>query len=868
MVMLGEAIVKIRTDDTDIDKSVANTKNKFNVLGGTLKTALGVAGGVGAVIGLQEVGRQIASTIDAASDLGETISKTDQVFAGSSAEIKKWAQGGAKDFGLSQQAALAAASDFGNMFNQLGVGTERSAELSTGMVELAADFASFHNADITQVLDAQSAAFRGEYDSLQRFLPLINAATVEQKALEMTGKASTKELTAQEKALAVNALMFEGAGKAAGDFDRTSEGLANRQRILQAEFANLQAKIGQQLLPVMVAIAGFILNEFIPAISDVAKEVQAFFKETEAGQTIFQGFITGVQVVIDVLQSLAKFVMENKEAAIALGVALGVLVTLMFPIPAAILAIVTAVGILSNNWDEIRAKTEEVWGAIPGPIQAALEFILQHVISKLQGIQQVFEATWQILSNIVSLFANLVQGDWAAAWNNLQNIATGVVNLLLGFLQTAFGQLPQIILTAMQTAVTYINDNWQQILNSVINFLTQILNNVTSYFGQILSSVTTSLTNLLNTVINFMTQIVNNVVNFFSQLPGIATDYFSQMVGAISNQLGNAQNAARSIAEGIINTIRDIFNGLFNLGREGVQQLLDGFRSLDLGGEIRRFVEGAIPGAIRSLLGIGSPSKVLFDIGRWITQGLINGIKNKLPSLASAAAAVKGVIWDALSGVGGAVTDAFGNAVDAAGNVISSVGGFLGIGGGGGGGGGVGGNVERWRSLVAEFFPPNQVDNALRIIQAESGGNPSIISPPNTNGSRDVGLFQINDIHGLSTATRQDPRSNVSFAAGLFRQQGWRPWTTARGLGLAAEGARTGANVPWIVGEKGFELFVPNQAGTILSHEDTIDALSRANGMQVNMPNATILARDEQEARETAGNFGWQIRLRTMGVMA
>lgn len=867
MVMLGEAIVKIRTDDTDIDKSVANTKNKFNVLGGTLKTALGVAGGVGAVIGLQEVGRQIASTIDAASDLGETISKTDQVFAGSSAEIKKWAQGGAKDFGLSQQAALAAASDFGNMFNQLGVGTERSAELSTGMVELAADFASFHNADITQVLDAQSAAFRGEYDSLQRFLPLINAATVEQKALEMTGKASTKELTAQEKALAVNALMFEGAGKAAGDFDRTSEGLANRQRILQAEFANLQAKIGQQLLPVMVAIAGFILNEFIPAISDVAKEVQAFFKETEAGQTIFQGFITGVQVVIDVLQSLAKFVMENKEAAIALGVALGVLVTLMFPIPAAILAIVTAVGILSNNWDEIRAKTEEVWGAIPGPIQAALEFILQHVISKLQGIQQVFEATWQIISNIVSLFANLIQGDWSAAWQNLQNIATGVMNLLLGFLQTAFGQIPQIILSTMQQAVTYINDNWQQILNSVINFLTQILNNVISYFGQVLSSVTTSLTNLLNTVINFMTVIVNNVVNFFSQLPGIATDYFSQMVGAISSQLGNAQNAARSIAEGVINTIRDIFNGLFNLGREGVQQLLDGFRSLDLGGEIRRFVEGAIPGAIRSLLGIGSPSKVLFDIGRWITQGLINGIKNKLPSLASAAAAVKGVIWNALSGVGGAVTDAFGNAVDAAGNVVSSIGGFLGI-GGGGGSRGVSGNVESWRGLVSRYFPANQVDNALRIIQAESGGNASIISPVNRNGTRDVGLFQINDVHGLSTAARQDPETNVRFAAQLFARSGWQPWSTAPKLGLAAEGANTRAGVPWIVGERGFELFVPNQAGTILSHDDTIDALSRANGMQVNMPNATILARDENEARETAGNFGWQIRLRTMGVMA
>lgn len=266
MTVLGEAVVKIRTDDSGLDKDFDNIRTKAEGMGGVLKTALATAGGFVIAQGFMQLPGLISDVVGSASDMNETISKTNTIFKDNAGAITDWATGGAKDFGLSKQAALDAASGFGNMFTQLGIGTEQAANMSTGITELAADFASFHNADISQVLDAQSAAFRGEYDSLQRFLPLINAATVEQRAMEMTGKANAKALTAQEKALAVNALMFEGAGEAMGDFDRTSGGLANRQRILAAEFQNLQARIGQGLLPIVVAVAGFLLDTFIPAI--------------------------------------------------------------------------------------------------------------------------------------------------------------------------------------------------------------------------------------------------------------------------------------------------------------------------------------------------------------------------------------------------------------------------------------------------------------------------------------------------------------------------------------------------------------------------------------------------------------------------
>lgn len=220
----------------------------------------------GVTLGLAAVGNFVKGAVSATSDLNEQVSKTNAVFRDSAGQIQAWAQTAADNFGLSTRASLEAASGFGNMFAQLGIGLDQAAGMSTQLVELAADFASFHNADISQVLEAQAAGFRGEYDSLQRFLPLINAATVAQRAMELTGKRNVASLTAQDKALATNALILEGAGDAAGDFDRTADSLANKMRKLSAESENAKAKLGEALVPTISTLVGFLGDHAIPAV--------------------------------------------------------------------------------------------------------------------------------------------------------------------------------------------------------------------------------------------------------------------------------------------------------------------------------------------------------------------------------------------------------------------------------------------------------------------------------------------------------------------------------------------------------------------------------------------------------------------------
>lgn len=252
------ALKRVQKELSAVDKAVDKTAKESDKLGKSaddyaakLSNARQVAGGI--VLG-GTVAALGAST-KAAGELAEAQAKTNAVFGESAGIINDFAEGATEALALSKREALESASTFGNLFTQMGVGATKSAEMSKSMITLAGDFAAFHNANPVDVIEAQTAAFRGEYDALQKFVPTINAAAVEQQALAETGKSSARELTAQEKALATYSLMLAGAGKASGAAAREADGLAMSSKRAKAELENSAASIGTSLVPAAATAA-------------------------------------------------------------------------------------------------------------------------------------------------------------------------------------------------------------------------------------------------------------------------------------------------------------------------------------------------------------------------------------------------------------------------------------------------------------------------------------------------------------------------------------------------------------------------------------------------------------------------------------
>jgi len=281
--LYGEDKTLGKTFDKVGGKSEVAAK-KFDLMGAASKKLAGAAV-AGAVVKFG------FDSVRASSNTTESVSKMNTVFGKSAGEVGKFVREADK-IGLSDRAAADATGTFGNLFTQLKIGTPEAAKMSTAMTGLAADFASFHNADITEVIQAQTAAFRGEYDALQRFVPTINAAAVQTEAMRVTGKKNAQALTDQEKATATYTLMMQGAGKARGDFARTADGAANKERILAARFEDTQAKLGNLLIPAYTKGVD-VLTDFTSVVGGVADAAAKIPAPITDGAMAFAKFAGG-----------------------------------------------------------------------------------------------------------------------------------------------------------------------------------------------------------------------------------------------------------------------------------------------------------------------------------------------------------------------------------------------------------------------------------------------------------------------------------------------------------------------------------------------------------------------------------------------
>jgi hypothetical protein len=271
--------ILLQADTSGLGKGLSDAQSKLQKFGGQLESLSRKATLVFA--GVAAAGFKV---VQSASDLNESISKSEVVFGESAKAIAAWSKTTAQALGLSQVAALEAASNFAILGQSAGLTGGDLADFSTDLTGLAADLASFNNTSVDEAITALAAGLRGESEPLRKFGVLLSAGAVEAEALEMGLAKTTKELTDQDKVLARNSLILKQTTLQQGDFARTADGAANQQRILAAEIENSRAAIGQGLLPA-----------YKDLLAQLVKVVEFFGKNSEA--------ITRIGVAIGILSA-------------------------------------------------------------------------------------------------------------------------------------------------------------------------------------------------------------------------------------------------------------------------------------------------------------------------------------------------------------------------------------------------------------------------------------------------------------------------------------------------------------------------------------------------------------------------------------
>jgi hypothetical protein len=260
-------------------------------LGTSLKRTGEIAAGILAADLLTEGAAKVkdffTSTIDAASNLGESMNAVGRVFDTEGDKVLDWGKKNGESFGLSQRAFNEAVTPMGALLKNAGLSMDQVADQTLNLTQRAADMASVFNTSVPDALEAIQAGLRGESDPLERFGVSLSAAKVEAEALAETGKKSASALTSQELATArLNVIMAQTASTA-GDFRNTSDGLANSQRIAAAQIEDAKAKLGAGLLPVL-AQAAKLGGEFATVFGKLPSNLQTV---TLAAAALAAGFI-------------------------------------------------------------------------------------------------------------------------------------------------------------------------------------------------------------------------------------------------------------------------------------------------------------------------------------------------------------------------------------------------------------------------------------------------------------------------------------------------------------------------------------------------------------------------------------------------
>jgi len=358
--------------------------------------------------------------------------------------------------------------------------------------------------------------------------------------IEAIMKGKKPVLDAAQKAQAAYALIFEQTANAQGDFARTSEGAANAQRIMDAQWKDLKATIGEAFLPAwtelliamnamlkdaMPQIAAFVKGTLGPAILELigtVKEWVTWFMALDPATQSLIGKIAGFTALLLPLLGILAPVIGAVSGLVGIFTAIipvigtvgGALAILLNPIGLILAAVIGLSVAWSQNWFGIQDITNTVTTAIGDTLSqwwsdfklgasTALDnvkgFWEQHS-ADVQAVADTHWATmgllwttqWDLLKGVGTAGVQFITGDWEGGMNTLRETASGFWENVKAIFKTqldqvknlftlfGWGDLGQTIVAGIADGITKAGSFLYDALSGALG---GALDGVTSLFG-------------------------------------------------------------------------------------------------------------------------------------------------------------------------------------------------------------------------------------------------------------------------------------------------------------------------------------------------------------------------------------------------
>ena len=445
------------------------------------------------------------------------------------------------------------------------------------------------------------------------------------------------------------------------------------------------------LIPAVVGKIGEAVIEFCKAIADGAPAIC---------KAVVEILTSVVEALVDMIPTIVDGVFVLLDS---------VLTTLVEYTPTIVQSVF---GILIACLEGISSNISKV-------VQTAIDIVLAFIDGISQKIPDVIQAGFDLLLSFINGMTNAINNNTETLVDAMMNLAFAILNAGITVLTGGIVSFKDVGKNVIDGFIEGVKDKIKSAVDAIKEFGSNIVNGIKDFLGihspstvfsdigensikgfingmgslsskvvgKALDIVSGAKTVISNQASKFKTAgqtlITNIVIGFNNELSSVkskASSIISSAKTAISNQASNFKSAgqtlinnvvtgfdnklsavkdkANSIASAAKTAIGNWRNSFTSIGKDLISGLIEGIgdKARSLVDKARGVVSEAVQAA-KNLLGINSPSKVFAEMGRYVDEGFIVGLKSFAEKVANATKDVGRGAMDAMTGVISGISD-------------------------------------------------------------------------------------------------------------------------------------------------------------------------------------------------------------------
>lgn len=244
--------------------------------------------------------------------------------------------------------------------------------------------------------------------------------------------------------------------------------------------------------------------------------------------------------------------------------------------------------------------------------------------------------TWNFIAGFImstiTAIGNVVQSGLA--------IIDGIINFFQNLFKGNFQGCWESIKQIFSNAITFVW-NWMQVQFAVNipNIIKNFGKSAVSLFTNMWSSIKGFFSGGISACLNFVKSLLTGAktnfntlktfgANTFQALWSVAKTMMSNLLKSVISNIKQVPTNVRNFMNDAVNILKGI--NLFEIGKNMIQGLVNGIKNMagNVVGAIGSVVKSGI-NAAKKKLGINSPSKVFTQFGKWTGEGLAIGITDE-----------------------------------------------------------------------------------------------------------------------------------------------------------------------------------------------------------------------------------------------